>query len=177
MNEDWDRAKRIVADALEVDCSARGAAIEAGCGNDGQLLELVKRLLRAHDNARGFMMFETPFPGVGSLLDSPESEPSVIQDDAGSAIGPYRLLSVLGQGGMGEVWRAQQTQPVERHVALKIIKLGMDTEQVVARFNAERQALAVMDHPNIAKVFDAGSTPRGRPYFAMELIDGVPITR
>ena len=91
-------------------------------------------------------------------------------------IGPYRLLQKLGEGGMGEVWLAEQQEPVQRKVALKIIKQGMDTKQVVARFEAERQALAMMDHPAVAKVFDAGTTPRGRPYFVMEYVKGVPIT-
>jgi serine/threonine protein kinase/Tfp pilus assembly protein PilF len=91
-------------------------------------------------------------------------------------IGPYRLLEKLGEGGMGEVWLAEQTEPVQRRVALKVIKQGMDTKQVVARFEAERQALAMMDHPAVAKVFDAGATPEGRPYFAMEHVHGVPIT-
>lgn len=91
-------------------------------------------------------------------------------------IGPYRLVQRVGEGGMGEVWLAEQTRPVHRQVALKIIKAGMDTAQVVARFEAERQALAVMDHPAIAHVFDAGATPNGRPYFAMEYVRGEAIT-
>ncbi len=93
-----------------------------------------------------------------------------------TTIGPYRLLQKLGEGGMGEVWEAEQTEPVWRRVAVKIIKLGMDTREVVTRFEAERQALAMMDHPSIARVFDAGATESGRPYFAMELVSGVPIT-
>ncbi len=96
--------------------------------------------------------------------------------EAGDQIGPYRLLQKVGEGGMGEVYKAEQTHPVRRLVALKVIKAGMDTKQVVARFEAERQALAMMDHPAVAKVFDAGATPRGRPYFAMEYVKGVPIT-
>ena len=91
-------------------------------------------------------------------------------------IGPYKLLEKIGEGGMGVVYMAEQEQPVRRRVALKIIKPGMDSEQVVARFEAERQALALMDHPNIARVFDAGTTDTGRPYFVMELVKGVPIT-
>ena len=91
-------------------------------------------------------------------------------------IGSYRLLEKIGEGGMGEVWRAEQTEPIRRTVALKLIKPGMDTRQVIARFEAERQALALMDHPCVAKVFEAGSTPEGRPYFAMEYISGLPIT-
>src|SRR5262245_62970596 len=92
----------------------------------------------------------------------------------GSRIGRYRLLERIGQGGYGVVYLAQQEEPVRRQVALKVIKLGMDTASVVARFEAERQALAVMDHPNIARVFDAGATDAGRPYFVMELVRGVP---
>ena len=92
------------------------------------------------------------------------------------AIGPYRLLQKLGEGGMGEVWLAEQTQPVHRQVAIKVVKIGMDTAQVVARFEAERQALAMMDHPAIAKVFDGGATAAGRPYFAMEYVRGEAIT-
>ena len=92
------------------------------------------------------------------------------------SIGPYRLIKLLGAGGMGEVWRAEQTEPFQRTVALKLIKPGMDTKAVVARFDSERQALALMEHPNIAKVFEAGATPTGRPYFVMEYVPGVPIT-
>ena len=96
----------------------------------------------------------------------------------GSVIaGRYKLLESLGQGGMGAVFMAQQTEPVKRLVALKLIKLGMDSRQILARFEAERQALALMDHPNIAKVLDAGATDSGRPFFVMELVKGVPITR
>ena len=98
------------------------------------------------------------------------------QSIAGTVIGPYHLLQLLGHGGMGEVWLAEQKQPVRRRVALKLIKAGMDTREVVARFESERQALALMDHPAIAKVFDAGSTPEGRPYFVMEYVTGIPIT-
>jgi eukaryotic-like serine/threonine-protein kinase len=92
------------------------------------------------------------------------------------SIGSYRLIQLLGEGGMGEVWRAEQTDPFHRTVALKLIKAGMDTRAVVARFDSERQALALMEHPNIAKVFDAGATPAGRPYFVMEYVSGLPIT-
>src|SRR5687767_13019538 len=91
--------------------------------------------------------------------------------------GKYKLLEALGEGGMGSVWMAQQTEPVKRLVAVKVIKAGMDTRQVVARFEAERQALALMDHPNIARVLDAGATSTGRPYFVMDLVKGVPITK
>src|SRR3974390_1193294 len=94
----------------------------------------------------------------------------------GTVIDSYQLLELIGEGGMGEVWLAEQKEPVRRRVAVKLIKAGMDTREVVARFESERQALALMDHPAIAKVFDAGSTPEGRPYFAMEYVKGIPIT-
>src|SRR5687767_6484019 len=101
---------------------------------------------------------------------------STADENAAKAIGPYRLLERVGEGGMGEVWLAEQIQPIHRQVALKVIKAGMDTKQVVARFEAERQALALMDHPAIARVFDAGATPQGRPYFVMEYVRGESIT-
>jgi eukaryotic-like serine/threonine-protein kinase len=97
-------------------------------------------------------------------------------EDAGTVIGHYRLLQSIGEGGMGEVWLAEQKEPVRRRVALKLVKAGMSTREVMARFESERQALALMDHPAIAKVFDAGSTPLGAPYFVMEYVAGVPIT-
>src|SRR5437870_5633661 len=92
-------------------------------------------------------------------------------------LGPYRLLQVLGEGGMGTVWQAEQTEPVRRQVAVKLVKAGLDSKEVLARFEAERQALALMDHPNIAKVLDAGTTGSGRPFFVMELVKGIPITK
>jgi len=97
-------------------------------------------------------------------------------DDVGAVFGPYRLVRRIGQGGMGDVFEAEQSEPIKRRVALKVIKQGMDTRAVVARFDAERQALALMDHPCIAKVYDAGATDRGRPYFVMEYVEGEPIT-
>ena len=106
----------------------------------------------------------------------PQLSTSPSPNSAGTIIGPYKLLQQIGEGGMGVVFMAEQTEPVQRTVALKIIKPGMDTRQVIARFEAERQALALMDHPNIAKVLDAGTTDSGRPYFVMELVKGVPIT-
>src|ERR1700685_4411726 len=99
-----------------------------------------------------------------------------LDESSGTVIGLYRLLQQIGEGGMGEVWLAEQKQPVRRRVAIKLIKAGMDTREVVTRFESERQALALMDHPAIAKVFDAGSTPLGRPYFVMEYVTGTPIT-
>ena len=114
-------------------------------------------------------------------LDEPDATMGPTRTSASGSdpivgFGPYRFLQRLGEGGMGEVWLAEQLRPVRRQVAIKIVKAGMDTAQVVARFEAERQALAVMDHPAIAKVFDGGTTPEGRPYFAMEYVRGEAIT-
>lgn len=123
---------------------------------------------------------EKPDPSVEPVAEAPPAtppeSPAAADEQAGDQIGPYKLLQQIGEGGFGVVWMAEQREPVKRRVAVKVIKLGMDTKQVVARFMAERQALAMMDHPNIAKVFDAGSTEKGRPYFVMEYIKGVAIT-
>ncbi len=120
-------------------------------------------------------MIDRPVDG-SALLDPDHTRAQPCRGRATETIGPYRLLERVGEGGMGEVWLAEQTRPVHRQVALKIIKAGMDTAQVVARFEAERQALALMSHPAIAQVFDAGATPQGRPYFAMEYVRGEAIT-
>ena len=125
--------------------------------------------MRADVGATGFM--ERTAPDVDATLDVP------IGERPGTVIGPYKLIEQIGEGGMGTVWMAQQTEPVKRLVAVKLIKAGMDSKQVIARFEAERQALALMDHPNIARVLDAGTTDAGRPYFVMDLVKGVPITR
>src|ERR1017187_1630180 len=117
---------------------------------------------------------ETAKPaGTIRIAPLPETSPS---EKPGDRIGHYKLLQQIGEGGMGTVWMAEQAEPVRRKVALKVVKLGMDTKQVVARFEAERQALALMDHPNIAKVLDAGAADTGRPYFVMELVRGIKIT-
>jgi serine/threonine protein kinase len=150
----------------------RSASLEQACGSDSALRERLEILLAAHDRASGFMA-ESVAPAVpgNTALRIPVAE------RLGDQIGPYKLLQRIGEGGCGVVYMAQQEQPVRRLVALKVIKLGMDTKQVVARFEAERQALALMDHPNIAKVLDAGATDTGRPYFVMELVRGVKITQ
>src|ERR1022692_2791488 len=112
----------------------------------------------------------------GALALSGASGEAVVTEQPGDQIGRYKLLEKIGEGGCGIVYMAEQTEPIRRRVALKVIKLGMDTRQVIARFEAERQALALMDHPNIAKVLDAGATETGRPYFVMELVQGIRIT-
>ncbi len=147
----------------------RSAYLDMVCGEDSELRAAVEGLLRAHDKAGDFL--NTPIFEAGEALDySPLCEGSAM------ILGPYKLLEKIGEGGMATVYRAEQTEPIQRKVALKIIKVGMDTKQVIARFEAERQVLALMDHPHIAKVLDAGATKEGRPYFVMELVEGYSIT-
>jgi serine/threonine protein kinase/tetratricopeptide (TPR) repeat protein len=165
------RAKHIFGEAVALTEEARGTLLNERCGSDAALRHEVEQLLRAHDEAGAFLDRPTLLPrDLASSAGDAEEE-------AGTHIGPYRLLQKLGEGGFGAVFMAEQDRPVHRRVALKLIKRGMDSRQVVARFEAERQALALMDHPNIARIFDAGSTPAGRPYFVMELVRGRPITR
>ena len=145
--------------------------------DDPQLRREVEELIRAHDQAGGFLMGLSDEATEVTSGVAPSPKPDMtLSERVGTNIGRYKLLEKIGEGGMGVVYMAQQEEPVRRRVALKIIKLGMDTKQVVARFEAERQALALMDHPNIAKVLDGGATDTGRPYFVMELVHGVPIT-
>jgi len=156
--------------AIKMPASAeRIAYLKRACGSDANLFTRLETLLRAHDDAGDFL--ETPPFAIDGGLDIPP-----VEEGPGTVIGRYKLLERVGEGGMAVVYMAEQTQPLRRKVALKIIKLGMDTNQVIARFEAERQALAMMDHPNIARVLDAGATEAGRPYFVMELVTGVSIT-
>src|SRR5262245_6363656 len=142
------------------------AYLEAACAGSPRLRQEVEALLRAHRDAGSFLQAApTGLPGPRPAREAP-----------GVVIGPYRLLQPIGEGGMCTVWMVWQPEPVRRTVALKVITPGMDSRQVVARFEAERQALALMDHPNIARVFDAGATASGRPFFVMELVRGVPIS-
>jgi serine/threonine protein kinase/TolB-like protein/Tfp pilus assembly protein PilF len=166
-----DRSARVLQRALELDGAARDAFLEGACADDPALLDEVRALLAAHDRAGDFMDAPT-----AHRMPEGVAPAKPLAEGPGTVIGRYKILQAIGEGGFGAVYMAQQTEPVKRKVALKIIKLGMDTKQVIARFEAERQALALMDHPNIAKVLDAGATESGRPYFAMELVKGVPIT-
>jgi serine/threonine protein kinase/Tfp pilus assembly protein PilF len=138
------------------------------CGDDTVIGQRVRALLKAYGESASFL--ESPAAPLGATMDDPVSE------RPGAVIGPYKLLEQVGEGGFGVVFMAEQQHPVRRKVALKVLKAGMDTKQVIARFEAERQALALMDHPNIAQVFDGGATESGRPFFVMELVKGVPIT-
>jgi eukaryotic-like serine/threonine-protein kinase len=154
--------------AVKLSPERRAAFLDQACASDGELRHEIESLLRAHDAPGSFL------GGLSSQSDATEDfEP--IPERAGTVIGPYKLMEQIGQGGMGLVFVAEQQHPVRRKVALKIIKPGMDTRDVIARFEAERQALALMDHPNIAKVFDAGTTDSGLPYFVMGLVKGIPI--
>ena len=169
--------RTIFLEALDRDDPAeRAAFLDRACGDKVELRRRVERLLQAIDGAGSFM--ESPAIGdsTGDGPDSGSPEARPILEGPGTRIGPYKLLEPIGEGGMGVVYMAEQAEPVRRKVAVKIIKPGMDSAQVIARFEAERQALAMMDHPNIAKVLDAGTTDTGRPYFVMELVKGVPIT-
>jgi len=158
----FNEARRIV------DPGQRALYLQQVCP-DGQIRARIEALLGVHDQEPSFL--NSP---VGAF-DLATSE-AICAEKPGATVGPYKLREQIGEGGFGIVYVADQSKPVRRRVALKIIKPGMDTRDVIARFEAERQALALMDHPNIAKILDAGTTEGGRPYFAMELVHGIPIT-
>jgi serine/threonine protein kinase/Flp pilus assembly protein TadD len=181
MNADLDQARALFIEALgQVPPDQWEAFLAARCGDDAELHHHVHKLLQVHVEAGSFL----DRPAIAAE-DTGEQQPQAGEDRAthadyraepGALIGPYKLLEPIGEGGMGAVWMAQQTEPVKRLVAIKLIKAGMDSKQVIVRFEAERQALALMDHPNIARVLDGGTTGAGRPYFVMDLVKGVPIT-
>src|SRR5579883_620457 len=175
MSVDPQRLKELFLNAAEIKTPAeRAAFLERECGDDAELRRKLEALLHAHDDSGSFLASS---PTSDHLSDEDVITQEKGSEMVGDAIGPYKLLQKLGEGGMGAVWVAEQHQPVKRRVALKLIKPGMDSAQVLRRFEAERQALALMDHTSIAKVFDAGTTTQGRPYFVMELVKGVPITK
>ena len=158
----YQRLKDLTQQALDLPLDARHDFLQQECGDDEVLLRDVLRLL-AHDRSESDELTVAALPGVRGL--------------SGTTIGPYRIIQPLGEGGMGVVYLAAQSAPLRRQVALKVIKLGMDTKEVITRFESERQALALMDHPAIARVLDAGATDEGRPYFVMEYISGITLTR
>jgi serine/threonine protein kinase len=165
-----EKLEQLFCQALEkATVAERAAFLDEACGGDAALRTSVEALLRAHVDAGGFLDVPAVDPNATRETPRPSEGP-------GTKIGRYKILQLIGEGGFGSVYMAEQQEPVRRKVALKIIKLGMDTRQVIARFEAERQALALMDHPNIARVLDAGATESGRPYFVMELVKGITIT-
>ncbi len=161
------RIEDVFTEALTWPPEDRGHRLDEACAGNAKLRAEIESLLEAHSRAG-------PFMAEPSVEPAPTELPG---EGPGTTVGRYRLLQLIGEGGFGAVFMAEQREPVKRTVALKIIKLGMDTKQVIARFEAERQALAMMDHPSIARVLDAGATSGGRPYFVMELVRGEPITR
>jgi serine/threonine protein kinase/tetratricopeptide (TPR) repeat protein len=167
MKPDPESIKEVFSQALlKKGPAEREQYLAAACEGQPELRQQVESLLQAHEQSGAFL---------GQTMKLTAS--NFVAETTGSMIGRYKVLQQIGEGGCGVVYMAEQQEPVRRRVALKVIKLGMDTRQVIARFEAERQALALMDHPNIAKVFDAGATESGRPYFVMELVKGIPITR
>jgi serine/threonine protein kinase/predicted Zn-dependent protease len=180
MSAPAEKAKSIFLKAVEAASDEeRRAYLDTACGEDAALRREVEGLLAHHGRLGAFLESPAADPaGTGAFTPSPAPEAATGPvERPGTIIGPYKLLQAIGEGGMGAVFLAEQQEPVRRQVALKVIKPGMDSKQVLARFEAERQALALMDHPNIARVLDAGTTAAGRPYFVMELVKGVPLTR
>jgi serine/threonine protein kinase len=183
MNATTKNAKELFIAAVKLPAEQQDAFLDQACADAPELRQQVEALLLAYQEAGSFLE-KPPVGEVGDTGDIPPGRwmdpkdlaPSPLEGP-GTRIGPYKLLQKLGEGGMGAVFLAEQEQPVKRRVALKIIKAGMDSAHVIARFEAERQALALMDHPHIAKVLDAGTTETGRHYFVMELVKGVPITK
>jgi serine/threonine protein kinase/WD40 repeat protein len=177
--EQSDREREIFSSALERETPGeRNAFLDGACGADDEMRARIAALLRANDLAGGFLPMDdlTEPPSGPTQTPGDDFGVSAIAQKPGDWIGPYKLREKVGEGGCGVVYVAEQEKPIRRRVALKVIKLGMDTKSVIARFDAERQALAMMEHPNIAKVLDAGATAAGRPYFVMELVRGIKIT-
>jgi serine/threonine protein kinase/WD40 repeat protein len=179
MKDAFERELAVFSAARRLPPAERAPYLDQTCAGDPALRRRVEELLRASEDAEDFL--KEPAPGAQRPNSAPAAATLVLNvtapgERAGDRIGRYKLLQQIGEGGCGLVYMAEQEEPVRRRVALKVIKLGMDTKSVIARFEAERQALAMMDHPNIAKVLDAGATETGRPYFVMELVRGIKIT-
>ena len=176
-DREYENLRRIFEVAFDVPPEEREAILSRECGGDAALRRRVERMLAGVDDelflkrptGHGISPTAAGVPGVPDVTPLPES--------AGTMIGPYRVVRLIGEGGFGAVYLAQQREPIVREVAIKIIKLGMDTKQVIARFEQERQALAMMDHPSIARVIDAGATDAGRPFVVMDFVDGTPIAQ
>ncbi len=168
--ERFGRMKEILLTALALPKEERAAYLDRACGEDAELRREVTELLGQKDRTAGIVKTGALENALGEAA-SPGPRPRMP-----GQVGPYRILGILGEGGMGIVYRAEQQVPVHREVALKLVRTGIDSAGAVARFESERQVLAIMDHPNIARLFDAGSEDNGRPYFVMELVRGVPIT-
>ncbi|MCH8806540.1 MAG: serine/threonine protein kinase [Planctomycetes bacterium] len=172
-HEQRRRIEELFHQAVALAGEQRAALLDRACTDDPVVRHEVEQLLHHHDTRTNTAPPGDVTPTTGGAL---RDAVAVLDDMSGEHVGPYKLLQRIGTGGFGDVYMADQEEPIRRRVALKIIKLGMDTGQVIARFEAERQALTMMDHPNIAKVLDAGATDAGRPYFVMELVKGEPIT-
>src|SRR5713101_9872427 len=171
MTRDLPNPETVFAQAIEIESPEdRAAFLDQACTNHPEMRREVEKLVVDYFRAGEFL--EKPVPALLATIDE-----LAVTERPGTVIGPYKLLQQIGEGGMGTVFMAEQTSPVRRKVALKVIKPGMDTREVIARIEAERQALAMMDHLNIARVLDVGATDTGRPYFVMELVHGVPITK
>jgi serine/threonine protein kinase len=169
------KAREVFVAAVKLPPNEWESYLERACVGNPELRQRVTDLLLAHREIDSFM--DQPAAGFTGAMPAATAALDPVIDGPGTSIGPYKLLQKLGEGGMGAVWAAEQAEPVKRRVALKLIKAGMDSAQVLHRFEAEREALALMDHTHIAKVLDAGTTLEGRPYFVMELVKGVPITK
>src|SRR5580698_25654 len=167
-----NREEALFQAAVQLTGAERASFLNGACLGDAALRQRLEALLAAHDAPDELSPKAAPAAVATMKIEFADAPDEAV----GQTLGRYKLLERLGEGGCGVVYVAEQTEPVRRRVALKVIKLGMDTKQVVARFEAERQALAMMDHPNIAKVLDAGATETGRPFFVMELVRGIRIT-
>ena len=175
--KDSHRAKTLFLEALERPAEERAAWLEGACAGDDSLRARVEALLAAEAAAEGVLGPSAEVPGLGrSGLAAAAGRGAAPEVGPGDRLGPYLLEEELGRGGFGVVFRASQSEPVRRQVAVKVVRAGMDSDAALARFELERQALALMEHPNIARVFDAGETPAGRPFVVMELVDGPPVT-
>ena len=172
----WLRLKQLFHEALDLSVAERTAFLRRHCGDDDPLRARLERLLNATDGGDETSAAQPDGGEPTNAVGRTELRGVESREQAGDHIGPYKLLQRIGEGGFGSVFMAEQEHPLRRRVALKIIKLGMDTREVVARFEQERQALALMDHPSIARVLDGGATEAGRPFFAMELVRGGPVT-